>query len=245
MKGGSRRTGPLRRRLALAAERRLTRAGGLLLRLRINLLDVVEGPRLVVDESRARQYDDALTAAAQGGGLVDYRLPYPKHEFLSYVVHHRGLLAHGSNLDDIVLFEPRQANDAGTYLTGVYAADDGIWPMFFAIVARGGGRLGLYNGSHHVGRGDRLRRFYLFSITKDPGDPASWTTGTVYLLPRETFRHIWGNEWVSDVSVRPLARLSVRPDDFPFRQATVRFSIGEPLWRIRRRFRKHARSTLA
>lgn len=154
--------------------------------------------------------------------MVDYRLPYPKHEFLSYLVHHRGLLAHGSNLDDIVLFEPRQANDAGTYLTGVYAADDGIWPMFFAVVARGGGRL-----------------------TNDPGDAASWTTGTVYLLPRETFRHIWGNEWVSDVPVRPVARLCVTPDDFPFRQATVRFSIGEPLWRIRRRFRKHARSALA
>src|SRR5262245_13132794 len=106
----------------------------MLLHLGINRLDVVEGPRLVVDESRARLFDDALTAAAQGGGLVNYRLPYPKHEFLSYVVHHRGLLAHGSNLDDIVLFEPRQANDAGTYLTGVYAADDGIWPMFFAIV---------------------------------------------------------------------------------------------------------------
>lgn len=245
MKGGSRRTGPLRRRLGLPASRKVTGAGRLLLPLGINLLDVVEGPRLAVDESSARLFDDALTAAALTDGLVEYRLPYPKHELLSYLVHRRGLLAHGSNLDNIALFEPRESNDSGTYLTGVYAADDGIWPMFFATVARGGGRLGLCNGVLHIGGGARLRRFYLFSITKDPADPASWTEGTVYLLPRETFRHSWGNEWVSDVPVRPVARLCVTPEDFPFRQATVRFSIGEPLSRIRRRFRKQARRALA
>jgi hypothetical protein len=163
MEGGNRRTGPLRRRLALAAARRVVGDGRLLLRLGINLLDIVEGPRLAVDGSKARLFDDALTVAGQGDGLVDYRLPHPKHEFLSYVVHRRGLLAHGLNLDNIVLFEPREANDSGTYLTGVYAADDGIWPMFFATVARGGGRLGLYNGAHHIGRGARVRRLYLAS----------------------------------------------------------------------------------
>ena len=195
---------------------------------------------MTVDRDRAAAYDALWDEAALTGGAIDYRLPYPKHEFLSHVVHRRGLLAHGSNRDDIEEFEPRPANDAGTFLVGVFAAADSIRPMFFATVARRPGRQGQYNGCFMTGRGDRLRRHYFFAITRHPDDPESWTNGTVYLLPRDTFEHSFAEEWVSPAPVRPVARLRVSPDDFPFRQATVRFDERDSPRTVRRRFRQRA-----
>jgi len=210
------------------------RLGHLLLQTGINVLDMVEGPPLVVDADRAAAYDGLL----RNGGLIDYRLASPKHEFLSYAVARHGLLAHGSNRDDIEEFEPRPANEAGTIQLFVHAASDGIWPIYFATVARPAGRNVLVNGCAHVGRSDRLRRYYFFGISGDPDDDASWTDGTVYLLPGSTFRRHLGEEWISSTPVRPVARLRVRPDDFPFRRATVRVFWPEMPGRVRRRFRR-------
>jgi len=56
------------------------------------------------------------------------------------------------------------------------------------------------------------------------GEP--WRTGTVYVLPRDTFgqqpEEDWhglklaSTQWASPAAIRPLARLVVTPDDFPF-----------------------------
>jgi len=210
------------------------RLGRLLLQVRVNALDVVEGPPLVIGADRAATYDELLRT----GGLIDYRLPSPKHEFLSYAVARRGLLAHGSNRHDIEEFEPRPANEAGTIQLFVHAASDGIWPIYFATVARPAGRNVLVNGCAHVGRGDRLRRYYFFGISGNPDDDASWTDGMVYLLPGSTFRRHQGEEWISSTPVRPVARLRVTPDDFPFRRATVGVFWPEMPGRVRRRFRR-------
>lgn len=204
------------------------------------MLDVVEGPRLPADPARAAAYDALLDEAIRRGGEIAYDLPHPRHEFLSHAVHRRGLLAHGSNRGDIAEFEPRPANDAGTVLVGLHAASDAIRPLYFATVARRPGRMGMYNGGFVIGRGGDLRRYYFFAITTDPDDPDSWTEGTVYLLPRRTFRRSHAEEWVSDVPVRPVAWLRVSPDDFPFRHATARFGEGESFGAIRRRFRDRA-----
>jgi hypothetical protein len=219
-------------------EMALAQAGQRLLPLGVNVLFMVEGPPLRVDAARAAAYDALLAA----GGEIDYRLPHPRHEFLSYAVHRHGLLAHGTNAPDIVEFEPRPANEAGTVQLGVHGASDGIWPLFFATVARGRrpGPLVLSNGCVHTGRGDGLRRYYYFAISNDPDDPDSWTDGTVYLLPAAAFRRLRTEEWLSEVAVRPLARLRVTPDDFPFRRSTVRVRWPEPIGRVRRRFwRRH------
>ena len=233
---------PWHLRARLRASRLLTRAGARLLGVGVNLLDVVEGPRLEADSTRAAAYDSLLREAVLAAGPIDYRLPYPKHEFLSYAVHRRGLLAHGSNRGDIEEFEPRPANEGGALQVGVHAASDGIWPIFFATAARGQGMLVLSNGCIHVGSGDRLRRYYYFGMSRDPDDPASWTHGSVYLLQRETFRRHLGEEWISQVPVRPLARLPVSPDDFPFRRSTAVVHWPEMPGRVRRRFReRHAR----
>jgi hypothetical protein len=216
----------------------VVQVGVRLLRLGVNLLFMVEGPRLQVDTPRAAAYDALLAA----GGEIDYRLPHPRHEFLSYAVRDRDLLAHGSNAHDIEEFEPRPANEPGTVQLGVFGAADGIWAMYFATVARltRPGRLVLANGCAHTGSGDRLRRYYFFAISRDPDDPATWTDGTVYLLPRGPFRRHRGQEWLSEVPVRPVAWLRIGPDDFPFRRSTVLYRWLEPIGRARRRFwRRH------
>jgi hypothetical protein len=102
------------------------------------------------------------------------------------------------------------------------------------------------NGCQHVGQGDRLRRYYYFAISRDPDDPDSWTDGTVYLPPRATFRRLRGEEWLSEAPVRPVARLRVAPDDFPFLHSTARIRWPEPIGRTRRRFwRRHRRLSRA
>jgi len=235
---------PWHLRARFRLEMAMARAGRALLGLGLNVLFVVEGPRLDVDAERAAAYDALLAA----GGEIDYRLPYPRHEFLSYAVQHRDVLAHGSCAPLIEEFEPRPANEAGGVQLGVHGASDGIWPLFFATVSRGrhpGPQL-VVNGCMHTGSGDRLRRYYYFAISNDPEDPVTWTDGIVYLLPRATFRRLRAEEWLSEVAVRPIAWLRVRPDDFPFRRSTVRCRWPEPIGRVRRRFwRRHRQLTRA
>ena len=146
--------------------------------------------------------------------------PYPLHELLTHLVVHRGLLLHGSNDATLDVLEPRPAHDYDTELQAVVACDDGIWPIFYAVIARERSE-GVFTACLHVGRPPRLRRLYVFATSSDPADPASWTRGTVYVLPRQGFRREWGNEWVSGQSVRPLLRILVGPEDFPLRHAVV------------------------
>lgn len=232
---------PWHLRLRFRLESALFQVGVRLLRLGVNVVFLVEGPRLEVDAARAAEYDALLAE----GGEIDYRLPHPRHEFLSYAVLRHGLLAHGSNAHDIREFEARPANEAVAVQVGVHGAADGIWPMYFATVARlrrPPGRLLLVNGCVHIGSGDRLRRYYHFAISRNPEDPETWTDGTVYLLPRETFRCLRGQEWLSEVPVRPVAWLRVSPDDFPFHRSTAIYRWPETVARSRRRFwRRHRR----
>ena len=100
------------------------------------------------------------------------------------------------------------------------ACDDGIWPIFYAVIARERSR-GVFTACLHLGRRSRLRRLYTFATSSDPAEPATWTPGVVYALPRSGFRREWGREWVSAQPVRPLLRIHVGPEDFPLRHAVV------------------------
>jgi hypothetical protein len=64
---------------------------------------------------------------------------------------------------------------------------------------------------------------YQFSVHHEILPKRPFTRGALYVLPRESFRRLrlWpggpvSNEWASETSVRPLARLLVEPEDFPF-----------------------------
>ena len=60
--------------------------------------------------------------------------PYPLHELLTHLVLEHGLLLHGSNDSTLGVLEPRPARDWDTELHAVAACDDGIWPIFYAVV---------------------------------------------------------------------------------------------------------------
>jgi hypothetical protein len=171
----------------------------------------------------------ATTLEGSTGALIDYRLPVPKWQFLSYLCEHKNIVLHGSGKADIDTFEPRKANDVEAFgnRCAVYAASDGIWPIFFAIVARERNVTSLVNGCFRVVEASgRSGWHYYFSINGDALLHKPWRTGTIYLLPADTFEpqprqryrgmEIEIPQWASLVDVRALARLGVTPEDFPF-----------------------------
>lgn len=186
-------------------------------------------PPVAADPERDAAFE---TLSATMRGRVDYGLPYPRWQFLRYLVDRHEVLLHGSADPGITEFEPRQSTLwNGTPTTAVFATSDPIWPVFFAVINRD--RVTSLRNLCLNGR-------YLFSISSDPADPASWRDGVVYLLPRAGFRR--GGpypEWVSDRPVRPCAQLSVRFADFPFGDTVLRHRPGDGLapvlWRLQRR----------
>jgi hypothetical protein len=189
-------------------------------------------PDAPLDHSTRAAFDQLLTRAlAQPDNpLLEYRLAAPKWQFLCYLAEHHGLALHGSGRDDINCFEPRQPVDLTTFgnQRAVYAAADGIWAMFFAIVDRDRYSMSVNNACVRVvepatGAGEP---HYVFSVGQAALCLQPWRTGVVYLLPRTTFVAepayqfgpvaIQTAQLASLVPVVPLARISVSPEDFPF-----------------------------
>jgi hypothetical protein len=176
-------------------------------------------------------FDELLDATLSIGGCptVEFNLPWPKWQFLAYVADQHNIALHGSGDLNIALFEPRQAIDLSEFgnQKAVYAASDGPWAMFFAIIDRN--RLKSITNAcvrleHETGT--LHGPFYVFSVSKSALASQPWRTGTVYLLPRKTFITQSSLEFgpykvhiaqlASFESVQPLAKLTVAPEDFPF-----------------------------
>ncbi len=188
-------------------------------------------PHVDVDKSAPAAFDALLRTALSGGGcaLIEYTLPWPKWQFLCHIADQHGIALHGSGDPDIALFEPRQPIDLTEFgnQKAIYAASDGLWAMFFAIVDRDRVQ-SITNACIRVaddaGKLDGPR--YVFSVSEEslPGQP--WRTGTVYLLPRSAFMtqppvtigssevHI--AQLAGFAPIQPLAKLRVEPADFPF-----------------------------
>lgn len=152
-------------------------------------------------------------------------------------------LLHGSNDLALEVLEPRPARDYSTELLAVVACDDGIWPMFYAVVDREHVE-NVFTACMHLGRPPRVRRFYMFAIGADPAAPGSWTRGAVYALPRAGFRREWGHEWVNAGTVRPLLRVPVGPEHFPLRDVVVGLSGEEEFRRVTHHLRAAKRARL-
>jgi hypothetical protein len=236
------RIGPRRDRLAVFAMRSV---GPFALRLaeRLGLnTGSTEWPPAATDRASRIAFDELIAAARAGDGTIDVgSCTYPLHQLLTYLVSERDFLLHGSNDPDIRELEPRPARDLGTELQAVVACDDGIWPIFYAVVDRERVEA-MFTNCLHVGRPPRLRRFYMFAIVADPAAEETWTRGVVYALPRDGFRHEWGNEWVSEHRVQPLLRVPVTPADFPLRKYVVGLSDPAELRRVLRHLRSSTRA---
>ena len=137
---------------------------------------------------------------------------------------------HGSGHATILEFEPRQSNDVDEFgnRKAVYAASDGIWPMFFAIVDRSRYNMTIMNAAIRLEApsGELSGPFYFFSLTDKVLIKQPWREGFVYILPKAGFEEqalrrfgdflIHSNHWANLQPVEPLAKFRVRPTDFPF-----------------------------
>jgi hypothetical protein len=155
----------------------------------------------------------------QAAAELAYDLTYPKHEFLQYVVEHRLAVLHGSNDASIDVLTPvRRTIDARVSHSGaaVFACADGVWPLHYALLDRVAYHGTLRNDARLISdAAGARRRAYYFSVNQT----ARWRDGTIYFLPIATFSRLGDEtslEWASEAAVRPIARLSVSPGDFPY-----------------------------
>ena len=188
-------------------------------------------PSADLDDSARNAFDELLDATLRSGGCpsIPFTLPWPKWQFLCHLADHHDIALHGSGNPDILLFEPRQSQDLNEFgnQKAVYAAADGLWAMFFAIVDRDR-VMSITNACVRLAdeTGALHGPFYVFSVSQSALPSQPWRTGTVYILPRSTFTlqppiafgpsqvHI--AQLASSSPVQPLAKLTVTPDDFPF-----------------------------
>lgn len=189
-------------------------------------------PKEEPDEATRLAFDELLRTTLASGKtpIVKYSLAAPKWQFLCHMADRHDLVLHGSGNPRIDLFEPRQSKDLSAFgnQKAIYAAADGIWAIFFAIVDREQHKMTVTNACVRlVDQGGSISgSFYFFSVSKHLLDYRPWRTGTVYLLPRATFdaqppikfgsSQVYTAQVASRSAVRPLARITVAPSDFPF-----------------------------
>ncbi|HUS13480.1 MAG TPA: hypothetical protein VM536_00490 [Chloroflexia bacterium] len=193
---------------------------------RIDPETYLQAPVVNWDADRVAFFEGMLAdARSRGpGSVIAWQGAYPKHEFLTYLAECGGLLMHGSNRTAIRVLQPRsQVNYLGERVRAVFATPDGIWPMFFAVLDREVYEGSLRNGCFFVtDPAGETRKCYHFSINRELLPHQPWTEGMIYILDRAGFTRVHdlaGNpleEWTSLAPVRPLARLPVAPEDFPF-----------------------------
>jgi hypothetical protein len=160
---------------------------------------------------------------------IEYKLPWPKWQFLCYVADQHAIALHGSGDPDISLFEPRQSQDINEFgnRKAIYAAADGLWPMFFAVVDRPR-IMSITNACVRItDQGGALHGpYYVFSVSQAALPHQPWRTGTIYLLPRAPFElqesfpfgpyQVQVAQLAAFEPLQPLAKLAVTPADFPF-----------------------------
>jgi hypothetical protein len=174
---------------------------------------------------------ERLFQSTPAGGLIDYRLPYPKWQYLTWLCGTKELVLHGSQNLRIGEVKPQQARDARAFSNqeAIYATTDGIWVIYFAIIDRKGFKgLSLFNSCVQVriAEDQWSTPYYFFSVSHFARVQNPWCEGMIYILPRQTFKQethqqFQGMEivfphWISPVAVQPVARLRVVPQDFPF-----------------------------
>ncbi len=189
-------------------------------------------PRPSFDLAPATRADfERLFQSTPVGGLVDYRLPYPRWPYLSYLCDTKDVVLHGTQNAQILQVEPRHARDTKAFSNqeAIYATTDGIWGIFYAILDRQKyPQMTLFNSClrARVPAGVFSEPIYFFSITHEVLLQKPWCEGMVYIVPRQSFvqeapQQVQGVEivlphWISTAPTSPIARLRVGPQDFPF-----------------------------
>jgi hypothetical protein len=188
--------------------------------------DLLTAPEVSFTASKTQYFESLISDALSRNDIpvILTTEPYPKVEFLQYLVAHKGFLLHGSNQPEIAIFEPRQQTDyEGRKITAVFAAEDGIAPIFYAILDRttykGSMRNAFRRAQDAMGQ---VRTYYCFSIDADSLVRSPWREGTIYVFARHQSTQVASEEgaplleWTCYRPIQPLLRVRVAPSDFPF-----------------------------
>ena len=178
-------------------------------------------------EPHRDDFEAAFHVAVRAG---DGKAPNaPTWAWLSWLCEARGLVAHGTGQGDISVFEPRQSNDTSWFgnRRAVYASSDALWAMFFAIMNRPAVPMRIVNGAVGVRLEGKIEARYFFGVSGPALDQRAFRHGWVYLLPGVGFERepdetshglvLESHHLASLEPVRPVFRVPVGPDDFPFR----------------------------
>ena len=205
-----------------------------LLYLRLARLPLL--PPLAADAAAEAAFSAAADALLAGEEVT---IPEPRLDFLRWLAEHRPVVFHGSPRDDLIeLATERRSRDQTAWgdQQAVYASSDPVWAIYFACLRRDRGFTGTKNGSMGQPGGPLYPRRYFFLHNHGSASPHRFGPGSLYVLPPDTFV---GDEplvgvvdtahLVSHEPVRPLARVDVTPEDFPFRDRIGYFRAREPI----------------
>ncbi len=97
-------------------------------------------PRTEIDIEIYAEFDRLFGRIKTGSvnSRIEYTIQAAKWQFLCYLADQGDVVLHGTGDPAIKLFEPRPSKDLSEFgaQTAVYAAGDGLWAMFFAILDR-------------------------------------------------------------------------------------------------------------
>jgi hypothetical protein len=190
-------------------------------------------------------FEQSLHSALQTG-IAGLPPSTPVWAFLCWLCDQRGYVAHGTGRDDITNFEPRQSNDVGWFgnRKAVYAASDGLWAMFFAVLNRPEVPMTIVNGAVRANLGGRLESLYFFGASRHAVEQQAYRTGWVYLLPSEGFEREPGGERFGIPyetchcacleAVKPAFKMAVRPEDFVFLEKIHAYDDDDLAARVKR-----------
>ena len=194
-----------------------------------------------------RAYDDFTRRFVDLPGSADrLQPPGDTTTYLRWLAAHRRVLFHGSQRPDLRELGPdRESADSTAFgnQRAVFASDDPVWAMWFALLTRGRGFRSTRNGVWSI-RGRSQSRRYFFSVDSDQPDADLLSDGWLYVLPPDGFTPepavaglLHSGQWVNPDPVRPLACIAVTPADFPFADAithhTQSDSMLRTIWKTR------------
>ena len=194
-------------------------------------------PPVVVDAETEAEFAALADTLLAGGSSA---LPARRLDFLRWLAVDRPVVFHGSPLDDLrELSTERRSHDAKPWgdQQAVYASTDPVWAIYFACLRRDRGWTGTRNGTLGEAGGPLYPRRYFFLHNRGSASPDRFGPGSLYVLPPDSFAAeqpladaIDTAHLVSRSPVKPLARIDVTPEDFPFRERIGYYRDREPLW---------------
>jgi hypothetical protein len=214
---------------------------------------IAKRPEMGLDAASKSEFERLFAEVVErGDGVeIEYDIAEPRWKFLCYLCDVKDVVLHGSGNGEITEFEPRQPLDEGVFSgqKAVFAASDGLWPMYFAIANRdpGGGVTSLVNACFRLvaADGDVSEPYYYLSINADAFEKGDmWREGWVYVLPKATFvsnprddykgQEAEIEQWASPVEVKPIAKIRVGPRDFPLLDQVRGHDVNVLVERMRR-----------